>query len=154
MEREQMGKSKNGRFIKQCLLKNREILAYIIVGVIVSAVNWVIYFLLVSVCGLGINISNGTAWMAAVLTAYILNKSIVFQSSSWKPAAIVKEFYVFVTARILSGILEICLVPFLMLIGMKQKLWVVEGGMAKLAAGFVVVAVNYLLSKKWIFGRE
>ena len=57
----------------------------------------------------------------------------------------------FVGARLATGAIEILGLPLLYYIGMKQSLFGVEGFMAKIVVSVVVVLLNYVFSKLFIF---
>lgn len=133
--------------------KHREIIIYAVAGIITTGVNWVIYTLLVSLCGAGINISNTIAWFAAVFAAFFLNKGFVFQQKDWRLPVILHEGLLFFCSRILSGILEIGLVPVLMALGVTQSILGVKGFAAKFLAGAVAMILSYFLSKYGVFQK-
>lgn len=137
--------------VKELYEKYREIIIYVIVGVVVSIANWGVYFLFTHYVGLGINSSNIIAWIVAVLVAFVLNKEFVFARTDWQINVVAKEFFAFVLARIFSGIIDVGSVPLLMKVGMTQKLWVFEGGWAKFTGSIVSSTLNFVLSKWIIF---
>ena len=69
--------------IRAYLLRRRELCAYVIAGVIVTGVNYTIYSILTVFCGLGISVSNISAWAVSVFVAFLLNKAFVFQKQDW-----------------------------------------------------------------------
>ena len=129
-------------------LINRETITYIVFGVLTTAVNYVTYYLLYKFTALDAIIYNNIAWAVSVLFAFITNKLFVFESKSWKFPTVLKEFFPFVGARILSLLLE---EAFLLLtvkvIGMHELI-------AKIIISVVVVIVNYFASKFIIFRNK
>lgn len=133
-------------------LAHREMVTYLIYGVLTTVVNYVVFW----VCGKALGtdkllgdknylISNGVSWVAAVAFAYVTNKLFVFDSKSWAPRVLLKEIPSFVGARALSlvfdmGIMFMCVT----LIGMHEMI-------AKLLSQVVVVILNYFFSKLFIF---
>ena len=67
--------------IKSLLLKNKEVIMYLIFGVLTTVVNWIVYSLTVN--SLSMTVSNILAWFAAVIFAFFTNKLFVFESLSW-----------------------------------------------------------------------
>jgi len=122
-----------------------------VTGVITTAVNWVIYSVLVSVYGIGINVSNIIAWLFAVIIAFFLNKTFVFQRHDWRIAVVFQEGIFFLGSRILSGIVEIGLVPVLMAIGVTQSIFGIKGFAAKFLASGIATVLSYLISKYAVF---
>ena len=106
--------------------------------------NWLVYAALVEGLHWGITASNAAAWIAAVAFAYIANKVWVFRSFDWSPAFVLREAILFVSARILTGILEIGAVPLLVKLGLNQTLFGVTGMWAKVLVSVAVVILNYV----------
>ena len=94
------------------------------------------------------------SWIAAVTFAFVTNKLWVFESKSWKFSVAFREFWLFVAARIVTGPIEWVGVPFLVSIGLDQKLFGVEGFWANIICMALVVILNYLLSKLVIFRKK
>lgn len=144
--------------IKKLLNKYKEIITYIIFGVLTTAVNWACYTILVK-CGLNENdfqltVSNAIAWVVGVLFAFVTNKIWVFESRSWKMPLAVKEFISFVAARAITGVLEIFGLPILLKVGIDQPLFGVDGFLAKIIISVVVVILNYVFSKLIVFKNK
>ena len=101
-----------------------------------------------------IEISNAIAWFTAVVFAYITNKLFVFESKSWNVAEVWKEVVKFFGARIATGVVEIGGLPLLYYIGVKQSLFGVEGFVAKILVSVIVVILNYVFSKIFVFNKK
>ncbi|MFQ9514265.1 MAG: GtrA family protein [Eubacterium sp.] len=149
--------------IKQLFAKYKEIVMYLIMGVATTVVNWVLYALSVSlintdktVYGFDVDvlISNIIAWTLAVIFAYVTNKIFVFESYSWNFAFVLKEFALFVSARLVTGVLEILGVPFLVGLGLNQTILGFEGMLSKILVSVIVVILNYVFSKLIIFKKN
>ncbi len=141
--------------IQELFIKYKEIIMYLIFGVGTTAVNWIIYTVIV-VSGREVNltVANIIAWVGAVAFAYITNKLWVFESKSWNPKIVWKELGMFLSARIFSGIFEIGLFPVLVWMGMNQSIFGVEGMLAKIVIGVLVIVLNYIFSKLLIFRKK
>ncbi|MBE5957561.1 MAG: GtrA family protein [Lachnospiraceae bacterium] len=154
-------------------MKYREVIMYLIMGVATTVVSWASYafftkafspdsgfVVLFSKLTHGdtsialIAIANVLSWILAILFAYITNKLWVFNSKSWKPSLVIAEFTKFVGARILTGFLEWFGVPFLAKIGLDQKPLGIEGGLSKIVVSVLVVLLNYVFSKLFIFKND
>lgn len=141
--------------LKELFEKYKEMIMYLVFGVGTTAVNWITYTLLIEVCGMKrLTIANIIAWIVAVVFAYITNKLWVFESKSWKLDVVVKEAGAFLGARIFSGIFEMGLFPLLMYLGFNQSLFGVEGMVAKVLIGVVVIVLNYIFSKLLVFRNK
>lgn len=131
--------------------KYEEIVNYLIMGVLATAVNLgVKYALLFTV----LEASNPTqlqiavviSWIVACLFAYVTNKIIVFKSKDTK---ILKEFLSFVSARLLTlGMEMLIMFVFVTALGLNSDLWVI---IWSLVAQVVVIVANYVFSKLFIF---
>lgn len=142
--------------LKNLFIKYKEIIMYLIMGVATTAVSWVTYGASVSIINVGseitnIFIANIIAWILAVAFAYITNKIFVFESRSWKPAFVLKECALFVSSRLATGVLEIVAVPFLVKLGLDQKVFGIDGMFSKVLVSVLVVILNYVFSKLFVF---
>lgn len=131
--------------IKELIKKYEEIIKYLIIGVATTALNYIIFTILVKKANIEMHTSNILAWFVSVIFAYFTNKLFVFESKSFKFDVLGKEILSFGTARILSLVLEeIILYVFVDLLNMNKMI-------IKLIANVVVIIVNYILSKFIIF---
>ena len=80
-------------------LANKESAAYIVCGVLTTAVDWITHRILWHM-GAEYQVSTAVSWVAAVLFAFVSNKFFVFQSFEMKPGRLWKEFASFVACRI------------------------------------------------------
>ncbi len=128
-------------------LINREVISYIIFGVLTTAVNWVVYALMVK-AGTDYRISTAGAWVVSVLFAFFVNKIFVFQSYDLHPAAVIKEAVSFTACRVLSGIMEM----IFMMIMVSWLSWNEYG--SKVLVSVAVVIANYVFSKLFIFRKH
>ena len=99
--------------------------------------------------------------MLAVAFSFWANKVFVFESKGWTFATLKKEVPAFVGARIGSFFIEEGgLWFFVAVLHFDKKVFnffVVQLGgkmVAKLILGVVVVVINYVLSKFWIFRKK
>ena len=144
-------------------LLNRETVLYIIFGVATTAVNYLVFHLLYNVLWHQNHslAANAAAFVAAVIFAFVVNKCFVFESRSWDTATLKREIPSFLGARIgsfgieeaglflaekvfrLGGITAITL-------GATSFDWIT---VVKIALAFVVVALNYVFCKLFIFKK-
>lgn len=124
---------------------------YVLFGGATTLVNWSVYAVLVKFFSFGITAGNTVAWFAAVLFAFITNKLFVFQSKSFKLANILKESVSFFGSRLITGIIEILAPQILFSLGVKGAIFGVEGFVAKIAVSVLVIVLNYIFSKLFVF---
>lgn len=140
--------------IAELFKKYKEIIMYLIFGVSTTLVNWVVYTPLVNLAGVNTTLANGIAWFVAVLYAYVTNKLFVFESKSWKASVLVREILSFFGARVASGVFEIFLPEILMKLGLNQTFFGIEGGIAKIVVSVLVIVLNYIFSKLFVFRKK
>lgn len=135
--------------IKELYTKYKEVINYLIFGVLSTAVNFISYYIVARALGIDEVISNAIAWFCAVLFAYITNKLFVFDSKTEGVKATIKEAISFFLARIVSGIL--CDVgTFAIMV----KLFNINDVFSKVVTSVMVVIINYIFSKLIIFKKE
>ncbi len=146
--------------IKKLFDKYREIIMYLIFGVLTTLVAWVSYAIFTKVIPeisfAGITIAHTTSanvlsWICGVIFAYVTNKIWVFESKSWKPSVAFKELWQFVASRLITGFIEWFGLPLLIHIGFDYALFGVDGMLAKILVSVIVVILNYVFSKLLIF---
>ena len=117
-------------------------------------VSWGSYSVFAKGMDTSIAVANVLSWVIAVLFAYVTNKLFVFHSYSWKPKHLFREFSLFLSARLGTGVLEIVLVPLLVHWGINQSIFGVKGAVSKVLVSFLVVILNYVFSKLFIFKSQ
>ena len=63
--------------------KHRQIVTYLVFGVLTTAVNWAVYYPLFNIASFSAVVSKAFAWIIAVIFAYLTNKPFVFESRDW-----------------------------------------------------------------------
>ena len=151
--------------ISRLLVKYREIIAYLFWGVMTTVVSWLTYMLFSLVFrgasgqihALGgsvpasVVLANALSWVCAVAFAFVVNKLRVFRSPSWEKSVVWPELWKFVASRAATGVLELVGVPAAVALGLNGTLLGVEGMLAKVIVTFIVIVLNYVLSKLFIF---
>ena len=142
---------------------NRETVLYIIFGVATTVVNYVVFYLLYNVLWSQSRSleANAAAFVAAVIFAFVVNKLFVFESKSWSMDTLKREIPSFLAARIGSfGIEEAGLFLCEKVLKLGGVIAITLGGVAldwitvvKVALAFVVVALNYVFCKLFIFRK-
>jgi putative flippase GtrA len=133
--------------IKELFNKYKEVIMYLIIGVLTTIINYVIFAVAVWL-GLEELTSNIIAWIITIIVAYILNKLFVFESKSFEKSVITKEIISFTVARIATlGVEEAMLLVFVKIVGLNPYI-------IKLVANIVVIILNYIFSKFIIFKKD
>ena len=134
--------------------KHKEIITYIFWGVAATGVNWLCYSMFVGVLHLDINVGNILSWLITIIFAFITNKQWVFCSKSWDIKTVLKEGGMFFSSRIVTGVIEIGLLPVLVSMGLNQSLFGIEAAVAKAVVSVIVIVLNYIFSKLLIFRKK
>ncbi len=148
-------------------LFTKEILMYLIFGVLTTVVSWGTYTLFVNTCKMSVFWANLISWVCAVTFAYITNKLWVFNSKSWEPKFVIKEAISFFASRGVTGVIEIVCVPLLVKtsfdnlfynlfekIGVGMKILFTDGIYSKIVVSFIIVILNYIFSKLIVFKNK
>ena len=135
-------------FLKKQYLKYKEIINYLIFGVLTTIVNFVVYIIFARLLHTNETISNAIAWIISVLFAYITNKIYVFDSKEKKLNRIIKEIIAFFGCRAFSGAVDIG--SFYLLVNKMG----VNDIISKVLIAILVVILNYIFSKLLIFKKS
>ena len=140
--------------------KMRELITYVIFGVLTTLVNWIVYLAVTGVLDLKskpegsgaylliVNAGQILGWILSVLFAYFTNKKYVFQSDAGVKDGAFREFILFVSARVASLLIfDLALFNVLQLLGMNDKL-------DKLLMNGLVIIFNYVASRFVIFKKK
>ena len=140
--------------IKKLSDRQREIVAYLFWGVMTTLVSWgsySLFILLLPESKYEVAFSNTLSWVTAVLFAFVTNKIRVFKSKSFTPSVVFKELWRFVASRLVTGVIELAGVPLLVGLGLDRKIFGIDGLLAKVTVSVIVVILNYVLSKLFVF---
>ena len=145
--------------MKKRFLKYKEIIMYLIMVGLTTLVSWGTYSLFAWILPIAnqdllVLTANALSWLLAMTFAYVTNKIWVFESKSWERHFLLKEFGLFVSARLLTGIFEVVAVPGLVWLGCDQSILGVPGMLSKIIVSIIVVLLNYVFSKLIIFRKQ
>lgn len=129
-------------------LVNREMILYVVFGGITTVVNILSFQVCINWLAIPTLIANGVAWVLSVLVAYTTNKIFVFESRTATVTAFLREIGLFFGARLLSfGVDELG-------IWLLVDVLHVHSGLSKIATNIIVLILNYLFSKWFIFANK
>ena len=133
--------------IKELYLKYKEIINYLIFGVLTTVVSLATYYICVYTFlnpdnSLQLQVANIVSWIAGVTFAYITNRKFVFESEEQEK---LKEAGKFVTSRIATLLTDM----LIMFIGV--TILKLNDKIIKLISQIIVIIANYLLSKMLVF---
>lgn len=136
--------------IKEVYLKYKEVISYLIFGVLTTVVSLAVYYISVFTFlnpdnSIQLQIANILSWIAGVAFAYFTNRKYVFESKNENK---LKEATKFVSSRITTLILDM----FIMWLGVTILHF--SDKLIKLVSQVLVIIGNYVLSKLFVFKKE
>lgn len=127
---------------------NNPVLKYIFFGGCATLVNLVTYFILRVTTPLNLNIANLISIVAAILFAYVTNSRFVFESKAAGIKARMYEFFKFVSARVVTMIIEVVGVYCM------TEMIHMNDFLSKFVIQFIVLILNYIFSKFLVFRNK
>ena len=128
--------------------KYKEIILYLLFGGLTTLVNFATYAALAHLLPWPTVLSTAVAWFLSVLFAYITNKIWVFESRTNTLRALLRETLAFFACRVFSGVLD------LLIMWVCVDLLFLNDLVIKILSNVLVVILNYLFSKLWIFKKQ
>lgn len=128
-------------------LLDRDVILYIIFGILTTLVNFVVFYILNSLIKLNENISNLIAIPLAILFAYFTNRKWVFHTKAKGFEENFNEFCKFIAGRAATMIIEFfgCMVLFLTPI---PKM------ISKIIVSIIIIILNFFISKFFAFKQK
>lgn len=123
---------------------NKEIILYLFFGILTTIINFIVYLVTLKISGIYI-LSTTLAFILAIVFAYITNKKYVFKKVTVSFKELIEEFMKFLSSRIFTYIVDV--------LGMILLIEYFSQGevISKLIINVIVVFLNYILSKIYIF---
>ena len=134
--------------IRSLVRSNKDIIIYGIFGVLTTLVNYAVYFPLYNFAFISATLSNVIAWFVSVVFAFLTNKPFVFNSHDWSLKVVFPELLKFTGCRVASGALE----SLIVLITIDLLQW--NGNIWKILTGALVIILNYIGSKFFVFSKK
>ena len=166
--------------IKALIEKYKEIIMYLVFGVLTTLVGWAVYFGVINVgkalLGIPAEVTAGgkyfalyTAaqviqWVAAVLFAFFTNRRWVFTDAD-KNAPVLRQLGVFAAGRVATfgldyvvtyfGTLALAaMLPSFNSVALLGRDWNLNEIGAKVVAAVIVIIGNYVFSKLFVFKKK
>ena len=127
--------------IKEMIIKNMEIIKYLITGVLTTVISMTTYFVSTRAFHMDEMVANTIAWIFAVGFAFVTNKLFVFESKNWNADTIRKELPSFVGGRLFSLLID----EVVMFIGV--KVLHVNDVIIQILKQVIVTVLNYIFGK-------
>ncbi len=130
------------------IFMTREVITYLISGVLTTVVNWVLYWLIVEKIGMEELSGNAVDWVLTVAFAYAINAFWVFDSKFIGWSVERKKILKFYAARLLTFVIEE--VGILIFLKKLKYKWL----MVKAVLAVIVIILNYVFSKLFVFLKK
>ena len=128
--------------LKDLYTKYKEIILYLVFGVLTTIVGIITFYLFYRILGMHELIANIFSWILAVLFAYYTNAKWVFINKNSNEASTLIKFF---AGRLFSFFVEeIILIIFVTKLGF-------DGVLIKVIAQVIVIVLNYIISKLFVF---
>lgn len=136
--------------IKELYNKYKEIINYLIFGVLTTIVSLIVYYVAVFTFlnpenAVQLQIANIFSWVAGVAFAYVTNRKYVFESTEKNK---IKEVGKFVMARVVTLAMDMLIMWLgVTIIHFNDKIM-------KLISQVVIIVSNYIFSKIFVFKKK
>ena len=135
--------------IKEIYMKYKEIINYLIFGVLTTVVSLLVYYISVFTFlnpdnAIELQIANIISWIAGVLFAYFTNRKFVFES---KETDKLKEAGKFFLARVVTLVID------MLIMGVGVTTLHLNDKIMKLISQVVIIVSNYIFSKLFVFKK-
>lgn len=128
--------------------KYYELLKYLIVGIITTAINIAVFYLFDTILNFHYLIANFISIAVSIVFAFFMNKKYVFEKKRATVKEAWNEFILFVSFRAISGVVDMATMGvFVSLLNLNEN-------SAKLITQFIIVSMNYIFSKFYIFKKD
>lgn len=121
-----------------------DVIRYVFFGGCTTLVNLVCFFVLRK-CRVELNIANLISIITAILFAYVVNSRYVFQDKCETFKDHIRPFCKFISARLVTMVIEVGGVWFLV------EMCKMNDMAGKFITQFIVLALNYIFSKFFVF---
>lgn len=136
---------KINKLIKKLL--DRDVILYIIFGILTTLVNFVTFYILNSLMKVNANISNLVAIPLAILFAYFTNRKWVFHTQAKGFKENFNEFCKFIAGRAVTMIIEFFGCMLLFMIPIPEIV-------SKLIVSVIIIILNFFISKFFAFKQK
>ena len=130
------------------LKKYKEVINYLLFGVLSTILNIVSYYLLTKIFDpkdpLLLQVDNILSWIITILFVYFTNRKYVFVSENDSK---IKEFIKFIVARLMTLGFD------MVIMGIGVSVFYLDDKIVKIFSQIVVIISNYAFSKLFVFSK-
>lgn len=135
------------RILEPFYMKHKEVLMYLFFGGLAFFLNLFLFVGIDRILRINELVNNIICWFICVLFQFFTNRTWVFESHVNTFSEFIKQMTSFFSGRIVTLIIEeIILAVFITWLGFNVTI-------TKLAAQIIVIVLNYIISKLWVFNR-
>lgn len=140
--------------------KHREVLLYLFFGGLAFFLNMLLFFITHTKLGWQELVATAVCWVICVLFQYFTNKTWVFRTHAGTTTAFITEMTSFFGGRIFTLLVEEAIVFVLITwlgdrisssLSVSRHVWDI---IVKFFAQFVIIVLNYIISKLFVFKKE
>lgn len=129
-------------------IKYKEFILYVLFGILTTVISISSYYICSEILNIHYLVSNIISWILSVIFAYFTNRVWVFESKIKNISYIFKEMFAFISCRLLSGVIDMATMFILVEAINMNDIY------AKIFTQFIVVILNYVLSKLIVFRKS
>ena len=133
--------------LRKLWVRYKSYILYIFFGGVTTLVNWLCFYVCAHPLHLGTVPSNIIAWIVAVIVAYLTNRKWVFESRAYGAKQIVKEAASFTVSRLVTLGVET------LLMWLSVDIWGWNDLVMKIVVNIIVVILNYVFSRFFVFRK-
>lgn len=132
-------------FLKSVFEKYKEAILYIIFGVLTTIVSITVFWFFTEIVVIDELIANIISWIVAVLFAFLTNRKWVFAVNEKRNFFL--QAVKFYSGRLITLLIEeVIIFIFITLLSLNSL-------MVKIASQFVIIVLNYIISKIYVFKK-
>jgi len=134
--------------IKELFNQYKEIINYLIFGVLTTLVNYITYLILAKLLNIDYMVSTVVSQIISIIFAYVTNKLFVFKTKDLSTKQLLQEMVSFFGFRIISLLLDMgFMYLFVDILHLNDTIM-------KLVSNVLIVIANYVFSKLFIFKKK
>ena len=134
--------------LEKLYTKYKSIILYMVFGAGTTVVNIVTYYVMYDLLSAPNVPSDIAAWITSVLFAFVTNRRYVFEQTDNSARRLARDFISFVGCRLATGVLDVAI----MYLSVDVMGW--NGLVWKMISNVIVIVLNYIASKYFIFKKE
>ena len=128
--------------------KHKEVLMYLFFGGLAFFLNFFLFIGIDSITGINELINNVICWIVCVLFQFVTNRTWVFDGKTENAADFIKQILSFFGGRVFTLVVEeVFLAVFITWLGLNSTV-------VKLVAQVIVIILNYVISKVFVFRKS